>query len=61
MRASWGSPCTFQRAYVDPDNGNTTCVWDAPELEEVENLFAKASVKVNSITPVEEMTSIEKG
>ena len=61
MRASWGSPCTFERAFVAADTGATTCVWEAPTLNDVESLFATAEVPVEAITPVEEMTSIETG
>ena len=39
--------------------GNTTCVWDAPALADVEAVFAAAGVAVGSITEVEEMAGAE--
>ena len=49
----------MDRAFVDPVTGNTTCVWDAPALPELEALFQKAGVAVQSTTQVEEVTAPE--
>lgn len=59
VRASWGSPCKLDRAFVDPATGNTSCLWDAPVLGDVEALFEKAGVAVKSITEVEEVVTAE--
>ena len=45
----------MDRAFVDPSAGDTTCVWNAPTLDDVKAMFAAAGVKVDSITLVEEM------
>jgi hypothetical protein len=37
--------------------GNTTCVWEAPTLGDLEAVFSKAAVTVGSITKVEEMAA----
>ncbi|MEN8151275.1 MAG: hypothetical protein ABFS86_15775 [Planctomycetota bacterium] len=47
----------MDRAFVDPDTGNTTCVWKAPSSADLESLFTKAGVEVVSITPVDEVAS----
>ena len=46
----------MERAFVDSATGNTTCVWDAPSLEEVTALFKQSSVDPAAITAVEEVT-----
>ena len=57
IRASWGSPCEMDRAFVDPTTGKTTCVWKAPASGDLEELFTTACVEVLSITPVDEVSS----
>ena len=47
----------MDRAFVDPATGSTTCVWEAPSLEEIEALFSKAAVDVEAIREVEEVTA----
>jgi hypothetical protein len=56
LGAARGSSCSFARAFVEPASGNTTCVWEAPSVADIEALFRKAGVAVASITEVEEMT-----
>ncbi len=55
MRASRGSSCAFDRAFIEPTTGNTTCVWNAPAVTDLETLFQSAGVAIESITLVEEM------
>jgi hypothetical protein len=47
----------MDRAFVDSATGNTTCVWKAPSPGDLEVLFSKAGVELNSITPVDEVAS----
>ena len=47
----------MDRAYVNPDTGHTTGVWQAPTQAAVEALFEQAGVTVASITPVEEFAT----
>ena len=47
----------MDRAFVDPATGNTSCVWEAPSMGDMEALFEKAGVSVTSITEVEEVTA----
>ncbi len=47
----------MDRAFVDPASGNTSCIWEAPSLSDVEALFEKAGVTVDSITEVEEVNA----
>ncbi len=49
----------MDRAFVDPATGNTQCVWKAPSIADVRALFEKASVHVDSITEVQEVTTAE--
>lgn len=46
----------MDRAFVDSASGNTTCVWEAPSLEEVTALFQESGVDPAAITAVEEVT-----
>ncbi len=57
MRASRGSSCAFDRAFVEPTTGNTTCVWNAPSESDMESLFKSAGVEFETITQVEEMAT----
>jgi len=45
----------MDRAFVDHETGDTTCVWEAPSREDVEKLFSDAGVDYESMTEVEEM------
>lgn len=59
VRASWGSPCEFQRAFVDTVTGNTTCVWEAPSQEDMEAMFGHAGVEFAAMDVVDEFTSVD--
>ena len=45
----------MDRAFVDASSGNTTCVWKAPNSGDLEALFSRAGVALQSITPVDEV------
>jgi len=47
----------MDRAFVDSNSGNTTCVWKAPSSGELQALFTKAGVALSSITPVDEVAA----
>lgn len=47
----------MDRAFVDAATGNTSCVWEAPTVGDMEELFQNAGVAVTSITEVEEVTA----
>ncbi len=47
----------MERAYVDEAKGQTICCWDAPDQKSVEQLFAKAQIKPESIKKVIEYTA----
>ncbi len=49
----------MDRAFVDPASGDTTCVWLAPSQNDVESMFAAASVDYKAITAVEEVTAAD--
>ena len=49
----------MDRAFVESDSGNTTCVWKAPSEEDLKALFEKAGVELLSVTPVDEVVSGE--
>jgi hypothetical protein len=44
----------MERAYVDEDNSQAICCWSAPDRKSIEQLFAKANVRVESIRNVVE-------
>jgi hypothetical protein len=44
----------MEKAYVDEENSQAICCWSAPDIKSVEDLFAKANVKVESIRTVVE-------
>ncbi len=45
---------TLERAYVDEEHGQAICCWNAPDRASIEDLFAKAKVKPESIREVVE-------
>jgi len=44
----------MDKAYVDAETNQATCVWHAPDRAAVEALFNKAGVQFESFKPVEE-------
>ncbi len=47
-----GSSLKIDAAYVDHAAGQALCVWDAPDRASVEQLFAKAGLRPESIREV---------
>ncbi len=45
---------TMDRAYVCKEEGAVVCCWDGPDTASVEQLFEKAGVAYEKITPVQE-------
>ena len=54
ITASGGSDLCMDKAYVDEEKGQAICCWNAPDQKSIEELFAKANVKVESIRNVVE-------
>ena len=54
ITASGGSNLCMDKAYVDEENDQAICCWSAPDRKSIEDLFAKANVKVESIRNVVE-------
>ena len=54
ITASGGSNLCMDKAYVDEENNQAICCWSAPDRKSIEDLFAKANVKVESIRNVVE-------
>jgi hypothetical protein len=52
--ASGGSNLCMEKAYIDEENSQAICCWTAPDHKSIEELFAKANVKVESIRNVVE-------
>jgi len=46
---------SFERSYMNWQEGVGVCCWDAPSKEELEALFRKASVSFEKMVPVEEL------
>jgi len=44
----------MDKAYVDAETNQATCVWNGPDRVAIETLFKKAGVQFESIKPVEE-------
>jgi len=44
----------MDKAYIDEENNQAICCWSAPDRKSIEELFAKASVHVESIRSVVE-------
>jgi hypothetical protein len=44
----------MEKAYIDEENSQAICCWDAPDRKSIEELFAKAQVRVESIRSVVE-------
>ena len=44
----------MDKAYIDEDNSQAICCWTAPDRKSIEELFANASVHVESIRSVVE-------
>lgn len=44
----------MDKAYIDESKAQAVCCWNAPNLTEVENLFAKAGIATASIQEVVE-------
>ena len=42
----------MDKAYIDEENSQAICCWDAPDLKSVKDLFTKAHVQVESIRSV---------
>jgi len=42
----------MEKAYIDEENSQAICCWDAPDRKSIEELFAKAHVQVESIRSV---------
>jgi hypothetical protein len=42
----------MEKAYVDEENSQAVCCWSAPDIKSIQELFAKAKVKVESIRSV---------
>ncbi|RJP77920.1 MAG: hypothetical protein C4524_07380 [Candidatus Zixiibacteriota bacterium] len=45
----------MERAYFDAANGRTCCCWEAGSRERLEELFQRAEVHYESMTPVTEI------
>ncbi len=45
----------MDRAYVDAGSGKTVCCWEAVERKHLEELFNRAGVVFESMTPVTEV------
>ena len=54
MKASVGSNVAMERAFLDEKNGQAICCWNAPDRKIIDDLFAKADVKPESIREVTE-------
>jgi hypothetical protein len=52
ITASGGSNLCMDKAYIDEENSQAICCWDAPDLKSVKDLFTKAHVQVESIRSV---------
>ncbi len=48
---------TFERSYMNWDEGVGVCCWSAQSKEELEKLFKESSVPYDSIVEVEEHVS----
>ena len=44
----------MNRAYVDANEGQAICCWDAPDKNSIEDLFSKVGVQTESIREVVE-------
>ncbi|UCD19395.1 MAG: hypothetical protein JSU64_08285 [candidate division WOR-3 bacterium] len=44
----------MDKAYIDEENSQAICCWDAPDKKSLEDLFTKAHVHVESIRSVVE-------
>ena len=55
--ASGGSNLKMEKAYIDEENAQAICSWDAPDRKSVEDLFSKAQVTPESIRQVTEYSS----
>lgn len=44
----------MEKAYIDEENSQAICCWDAPDRKSIEDLFSKAQVQVESIRSVVE-------
>jgi hypothetical protein len=49
----------MDRAYVDAASGKTICCWEAGSLEQIRELFERAGVITESITPVTEVLEMD--
>ena len=49
-----GSNLKMETAYVDENKGQAICVWDAPDQQAINDLFAKAQVTPESVRQVVE-------
>ena len=45
---------TFERSFMNWDEGFGVCCWTAPSREDLEGLFEKAGTPYEQIVPVEE-------
>ncbi|MFH1862400.1 MAG: nickel-binding protein [bacterium] len=46
----------MDRAYLDAESGRVTCCWNAPDRQQVVDLFKRAGVVFETITQVEEIS-----
>ncbi|UCF69878.1 MAG: hypothetical protein JSW49_06665 [candidate division WOR-3 bacterium] len=44
----------MDKAYIDEENSQAICCWDAPDRKSLEELFTNAQVRVESIRSVVE-------
>jgi hypothetical protein len=49
-----GSELKMETAYVDEKEGQAICVWEAPDQQAIDDLFAKAQVTPESVRQVVE-------
>jgi hypothetical protein len=49
----------MDRAYVDAATGKTVCCWEAGNLEQIQELFTRADVTYESISPVTEVLEVD--
>ncbi len=49
----------MERAYIDAESGKTICCWDAPNREEMVDLFKRAGVTFEAMAPVAEVLEMD--
>lgn len=52
--ASRGSDMTFERSFMNWEEGVGVCCWNAPSKEKLLEMFEKTSTPYEKIVPVEE-------